>query len=138
VEAERLRREQQADRLNRMGESTFGRQGVGEQEGSEGVTPGTGTNQGTTTGTPGATNYGDGSGLGDGPAMVWAAERLLEHSQHQKFKIAVLLAGLLLLLKSRLTDRASVVTASIGKSTFSDPCINNAVLDCSQGYKIYS
>ncbi|MCF8346272.1 MAG: hypothetical protein K9G38_03600, partial [Bacteroidales bacterium] len=61
LEEERKRREEQADRLKDMGRTTFGRQGVGEQEGgSEGVDPGTGTNQGTTTGSPDANNYGEG------------------------------------------------------------------------------
>jgi hypothetical protein len=63
-EAEALKRAQ-AEKLQKMGETAFGNKGVGEATGSQGITEGTG-NQGTPTGTPGADNYGEGGGLGDG------------------------------------------------------------------------
>jgi len=66
-ERERIERERQAraEQLNNMGRDAFGRQGVGETEGSEGITQGSG-NQGVTSGSPDADRYDTGGGLGDG------------------------------------------------------------------------
>lgn len=66
-EEARIEREQQqrAQQLNNMGRDAFGRQGVGETEGSEGITEGSG-NQGVVNGSPDADQYGTGGGLGDG------------------------------------------------------------------------
>ncbi len=66
-EQERIERERQAQaaRINNMGQNAFGRQGVGQTEGSEGITQGSG-NQGVTNGSPDADRYDTGGGLGDG------------------------------------------------------------------------
>ncbi len=66
-EEERIERERQAqaERLNNMGKNAFGRQGVGETEGSEGINEGSG-NQGVVNGSPDADRYDTGGGLGDG------------------------------------------------------------------------
>jgi hypothetical protein len=66
-EEERIERERQAraEQLNNMGRDAFGRQGVGETEGSEGITQGSG-NQGVTNGSADADRYDTGGGLGDG------------------------------------------------------------------------
>ncbi|MDX2432534.1 MAG: hypothetical protein QNK35_16465 [Bacteroides sp.] len=62
---ERIEREKQAQaaKLNKLGESAFGKKGVGEAEGGQGITEGDG-NQGDPDGTPDATDYGTGGGLG--------------------------------------------------------------------------
>ena len=67
LERQRIERERQARReeLSNMGRNAFGRQGVGETEGSEGITQGSG-NQGVTSGSPDADRYDTGGGLGDG------------------------------------------------------------------------
>ena len=64
-EEARIARERQAraEELNNMGRDAFGNQGVGETEGSEGITQGSG-NQGDPNGSPDAENYGTGGGLG--------------------------------------------------------------------------
>ena len=62
---EEEKKRQQAEKLKKMGETAFGNRGAGTESGSEGVEGGEG-NQGTSTGTPGADNYGEGGGLGDG------------------------------------------------------------------------
>ncbi len=66
-EEARIEREKQqrAQQLNNMGRDAFGRQGVGETEGSEGITEGSG-NQGVANGSPDADRYDTGGGLGDG------------------------------------------------------------------------
>ena len=69
-EEERIEREKQAqaERLNNLGKNAFGKQGVGETDGSEGVTEGPG-NQGDINGSPDADNYDTGGGMGDGPTF---------------------------------------------------------------------
>jgi colicin import membrane protein len=128
IEEERLRREQQADRLNRMGESTFGRQGVGEQQGSEGVTPGTGTNQGAVTGTPGATTYGDGTGLGDSKNYGLGNRTVVGTLPPPIVDDCSVTSRIIVTVEIQVDRSGSVVGTSIKDATFSDPCINNAVL----------
>ena len=67
-EQERIERErqQQAERLNNLGRNAFGNQGVGQTEGSEGVTR-PGGNQGDPNGSPDSDNYSTGGGLGNNP-----------------------------------------------------------------------
>lgn len=128
IEEERLRREQQADRLNRMGEETFGRRGVGDQQGTEGVTPGTGTNQGAVTGTPGATNYGDGSGLGDNQNYGLGSRKALGTLPTPVVDNCSVTSRIEVTVEIQVDRSGAVVGASVKQATFSDPCINNAVL----------
>jgi hypothetical protein len=124
-EEERQRREQQAERLNRMGENTFSRQGVGEQEGSEGVNPGTGTNQGATTGTPGATNYGDGSGLGNYSLRGRNAVGKLPEPNVRECNVD---SRIVVIVEIQVDRTGKVVNAVIAPGgNYSDLCINNAV-----------
>jgi colicin import membrane protein len=63
--AEEARKQQVAQQWSNKGQAAFGKKGVGTGQGSEGITQGTG-NQGNPNGSPGAKNYGDGGGLGNG------------------------------------------------------------------------
>lgn len=128
IEEERVRREQQAERLNRMGETTFGRQGIGEQQGSEGVTPGTGTNQGAVTGTQGATTYGDGSGLGENQNYGLGNRTVVGSLPPPIVDDCSVTSRIIVIVEIQVDRSGSVVGTSIKKATFSDPCINNAVL----------
>lgn len=138
LEEERLRREQQADRLNRMGETTFGRQGVGEQEGSEGVTPGTGTNQGVVTGTPGATNYGEGRGLGDGNAYDLGSRNVSGTLPLPKVQDCNVTSRIIVTVEIQVDPSGNVVNAFVKSATFGDNCINNAVLAAARAAKFTS
>lgn len=124
LEEERLRKEQQADRLNKMGENTFGRQGVGEQEGSEGVKPGSGTNQGTETGTPGANNYGDGSGLGNYSLRGRNAVGKLPEPNVRECNVT---SRIVVKVEIQVDRTGKVVSAVPAGGTYSDNCINKAV-----------
>lgn len=137
-EEERLRREQQADRLNNMGKSTFGRQGVGEQEGSEGVTPGTGTNQGTVTGSPGATNYGDGSGLGDGPSYGLGSRKAVGTIPLPNVDNCNVTSRIVVTVEIQVDRSGNVVSASVQSATFADNCIWKVVVEAARNTKFTS
>lgn len=65
-EQERIEKErqEQAERQDNLGKNVFGNKGVGETDGPQGITEGSG-NQGDPNGSPDANNYGTGGGLGD-------------------------------------------------------------------------
>ncbi len=133
-EAERIRlaeiervKQEKIDRLDNMGKNTFGRQGVGVDDGSEGINPGTGTNQGVTTGTPDATNYGDGSGLGDGISIGLGGRNAVNKISPNVDKCQVT-SRIVVKVEIQVDRYGTVVVASVLESTFSDKCIYDAVI----------
>lgn len=133
-EAERLRKleeervkQEKADRLNNMGQNAFGQQGVGEEDGSEGVTPGSGTNQGVTTGSTGAPNYGEGRGLGDGISFGLGGRNVLNKITPNLDNCQVT-SRIVITVEIKVDQQGIVKFASVKTSTFTDKCINDAVL----------
>ena len=94
IEEERLRREQQADRLNRMGETTYGdRTGLGESK-----------------------NY----GLGNRTVVGALPPPIVDDCS--------VTSRIIVTVEIQVDRSGSVVGTSIKDATYSDPCINNAVL----------
>jgi len=134
LEEERKKRET-ADRLNRLGQNTFGNQGVGESEGSQGVNPGTGTNQGTTTGTPGADNYGEGSGLGDGISYGLGSRKAVGSLPKPNVDNCQVTARIVVEVEIQVDRSGSVTSAAVKRATYQDSCIWNTVLQAARRTK---
>lgn len=125
AELERQRREQ-AERINNAGRNAFGNQGVGETEGGEGVTEGSG-NQGDPNGTPDADRYDTGGGLGDGISFGGLGSRrgnlpkpnLSGCDVTQKIEITV---------DIQVDRDGKVVSALVKGGTYQDKCIWDMVV----------
>lgn len=134
IEEERRKQEEQANRINNLGRNTFGRQGVGEQDGSEGVSPGTGTNQGTTTGSAGATNYGDGSGLGNSGYDL-GNRKVVGTLPKPNVADCNVTSRIVVTVEIQVDRNGNVVGAIVKNSTFADNCIYKTVLDAANKSK---
>jgi len=127
-EQERIEQERQAqaERLNNLGRDAFGNQGVGETEGAEGITQGSG-NQGDPNGSPDADNYGTGGGLGDGITVGGLGSRkgsvpkpnVSDCEVTQKIEIRV---------DIQVDKEGRVVSASVGQATYQDQCLWETVV----------
>lgn len=127
-EEERIERERQAqaERINNAGRDAFGRQGVGESEGGEGITEGDG-NQGDPNGSPDADNYGTGGGLGDGISFGELGSRRgsvpkpnvegCEVTQRIEIRVDI-----------QVDREGRVVSASVGQTTYQDQCLWETVV----------
>jgi len=136
-EQERIERErqQQAERLNNLGRDAFGRQGVGETEGSEGITQGSG-NQGDPNGSPDADDYGTGGGLGNNPYSyglgsrkargTWPLPNMSGCDVTQKIVVTV---------EIQVDQEGNVINAFVQKSTVSDNCIYEMVVEAAKKSK---
>jgi hypothetical protein len=130
-ELERQRQEQ-AERLNNAGRAAFGRQGVGETDGSQGVTEGTG-NQGDPNGSPDADRYDTGGGLGDGISFGGLGSRRAVGSLPkpnmsgcdvtQKIEVRV---------EIQVDREGNVVSAIVTNATYQDNCIWTMVVDAAK------
>ena len=136
-EAEQRKRQEQADRLNNLGESTFGRQGTGEDDGSQGIQPGEGTNQGSTTGSPGATNYGEGSGLGDGISYGLGG-RKVEGVTKPNVDNCEVTSRIIVTVEIQVDRDGKVVSANVSNATFADKCIWDRVIEAARNTKFVS
>ncbi|MCF8224882.1 MAG: energy transducer TonB [Bacteroidales bacterium] len=132
VEKEEREREEQANRLNNLGRNTFGQQGVGEEEGSEGVDPGTGNNQGTDTGTPGAANYGEGSGLGDGPSYGLGSRKAVGTLPLPNVDNCNVTSRIVVTVEIQVDRSGKVVSANVASATFADNCIWKEVVEAAR------
>ncbi len=144
-EAERIRlaeearlKQENADRLSNMGKNTFGQQGVGEEEGSEGINPGSGTNQGVTTGTPDAPNYGDGSGLGNGISFGLGSRKAVGKVPTPNVDNCQVTSRIIVKVEIQVDRQGNVILASVSTSTFSDKCIYDAVVAAARKTKFTS
>ncbi len=131
---EEEKKRQQAEKINKLGENAFGNKGVGNEPGSEGEKEGTG-NQGSPNGTPGADNYGDGGGLGDGNYGL--GDRKVRGQLPKP-----LVEGCL--VTSRIVVRVQIVVDSDGnvvgsprviEATYQDDCIYEAVINAAKQAK---
>ncbi|MDA3821911.1 MAG: hypothetical protein PF450_04765 [Bacteroidales bacterium] len=132
---ERKKQEAQAVIFNKMGQNTFGRQGVGEGEGSQGVKPGDGTNQGVVSGTPGANNYGDGSGLGDGTSFGLGGRKVLGQIPIPNVDNCNVTSRIIVRVEIQVDRSGNVLSASVLKATFADNCIWNVVVQAARETK---
>lgn len=138
IEEERRKQEEQANRINNLGRNTFGNQGVGEQDGSEGVNPGTGTNQGTTTGSAGAPNYSDGRGLGDGLRYGLGNRTAVGQIPLPNVDNCTVTSRMVVEVEIQVDRNGNVVGASVKKADFADNCIWNQVLEAARKTKFTS
>ncbi len=134
IEEEKRKQQEEANRINNLGRNTFGRQGVGEQDGSEGVKPGDGNNQGSTTGSPGATNYGDGSGLGNSYGGL-GSRKVVGQLSIPDVNDCNVTSRIVIRVAIQVSKSGEVTKAEIQKSTFSDLCINRRVLNAAKNTK---
>lgn len=131
-EQERIERErqQQAERLNNMGRNAFGRQGVGETDGSEGITEGSG-NQGVINGSPDADRYDTGGGLGDGISFGGLGSRsgnlpkpnMAGCDITQKIEVRV---------EIQVDRDGSVISAVVTNATYQNKCIWDMVVEAAK------
>ena len=134
-EEERRKQQEQANRINKLGENTFGRQGVGEEEGSQGVSPGEGTNQGTETGTPGAPNYGEGAGLGDGISYGLGSRKAAGDLTKPSLDNCQVTSRIVITVEIQVDRSGNVVAANVSNATFADDCIWNQVIKAARDTK---
>ena len=135
IEEERRKQQEQANRLNNLGRNAMGRQGVGEQDGSEGVNPGSGTNQGATTGSEGAPNYGDGQGLGSGPAYGLGTRKAVGGLPLPNVENCNVTSRMVVTVEIQVDQSGNVVGASVQSATFQDKCIWDNVLEAARRTK---
>ncbi|MEN8226771.1 MAG: hypothetical protein ABFS38_01355 [Bacteroidota bacterium] len=131
-EEARIERERQerAEQLNNMGRDAFGRQGVGETEGSEGITEGSG-NQGVTNGSPDADRYDTGGGLGDGISFGGLGSRsgnlpkpnMSGCDVTQKIEVKV---------EIQVDRDGKVISAIVTNATYQNKCIWDMVVEAAK------
>ena len=136
-EQERIEQERQAqaERLNNLGRDAFGNQGVGETEGSEGITQGNG-NQGDPNGSPDADNYGTGGGLGNNVDSYGLGSRRAMGSLPkpnmsgcdvtQKIEVKV---------EIQVDRNGNVISALVQSATYQDKCIWDMVVEAAKKSK---
>jgi len=133
IEEERIRQEElrkqqeQADRLSNLGRGAFGRQGVGEETGSEGEAGGTG-NQGVTTGTPDADRYGVGGGLGDGISYGLGSRKAVGVIPKPIVDNCQVTSKMVVEVEIQVDRQGSVVGAMVKSGTYQEKCIWEAVV----------
>jgi len=127
-EQERIERErqQQAERLNNLGKNAFGNQGVGETEGSEGITQGSG-NQGDINGSPDADRYETGGGLGDGISFGGLGSRKGSVPKPNLSGCEVT-SKIEIVVDIQVDRDGKVVSAIVQRATYQDNCIWTTVV----------
>jgi len=130
-EQERIERErqQQAERINNLGRNAFGNQGVGQTEGSEGITS-PGGNQGDPNGSPDADNYDTGGGLGNNSYSyglgsrkargAWPLPNMSGCDVTQKITVQV---------EVQVDQNGNVVNAIVTNATYQNQCIWDMVVE---------
>ena len=137
-EEERVEREKkaQAERLNNLGKNAFGKQGVGETEGSQGITEGSG-NQGDPNGSPDSDRYETGGGLGNNPYSyglgsrkargTWPLPNMSGCDVTQKIEVTV---------EIQVDRNGNVLgTPTVLKATYQDKCIWDMVVEAAKKSK---
>jgi hypothetical protein len=132
--AEEERKRQVAEQWTNKGKNAFGNKGVGTTAGSQGVTEGTG-NQGSIDGTPGAPNYGEGGGLGNGVEFGLGG-RGNRGDWPEPMGFTVPSSKLVITVRINVDREGNVIGEPvIINSTFSDDIINRAVLKAASSAK---
>jgi hypothetical protein len=131
AELERQRQEQ-AERLNNAGRAAFGRQGVGENEGGEGVTEGAG-NQGDPNGSPDADRYDTGGGLGDGISFGGlGSRRAVGNLPKPNMSGCDVTQKIEVRVEIQVDREGNVVSAIVTNATYQDNCIWTMVVDAAK------
>jgi outer membrane biosynthesis protein TonB len=132
-EEERIQRERQQRReeLENMGRNAFGRQGVGETDGSQGVTQGAG-NQGDINGTPDADRYGPGGGLGDGISYGLGSRKALGNLPKPNVSGCEVTQRIVVTVEIQVDRQGKVLSAIVGSATYQDNCIWNMVVEAAK------
>jgi colicin import membrane protein len=139
-EQERIERErqQQAERLNNLGRNAFGNQGVGQTEGSEGVTR-PGGNQGDPNGSPDSDNYGTGGGLGDGPTYGGlGSRRALGNLPKPNMSGCDVTQKIVVKVEVQVDRSGNVVSAIVTSATYQNKCIWDMVVEAATKSKFDS
>ena len=128
-EEARIQREQQAkqEKLQNAGRSAFGRQGVGETDGSQGVTEGDG-NQGDINGSPDSDRYGTGGGLGDGISFGLGSGRGKRSIPKPDVSGCEVTSRIEVTVDIQVDKAGNVVSASVKSASYADDCIWNMVV----------
>jgi len=136
--AEEERQRQIAEQWTNKGKSAFGNKGVGTTTGSEGVTEGTG-NQGSLEGTPGADNYGDGGGLGNGEGFGLGGRGLVGTLPKPVVTGCTVTSRIIVKISINVDQAGNVVgEPRILESNFQDDCIYKAILKAASSAKFTS
>ena len=132
-EQERIERErqQQAERLQNAGRNAFGRQGVGETDGSQGVAGGTG-NQGDPNGTPDADRYGTGGGLGDGISYGLGSGRGSKNLPKPNVSGCEVTSRMEIIVDIQVDRDGNVVLATVRSATYQEKCIWDMVVEAAR------
>lgn len=132
-EEERIERERQqrAEQLNNMGRDAFGRQGVGETEGSEGITEGSG-NQGVTNGSPDADRYDTGGGLGDGITVGGMGSRKTRSLPKPNVSGCEVTQRIEVTVEIQVDRNGKVISAIVKNANFQDNCIWDTVTEAAR------
>ncbi len=133
-EQQRIERErqQQAERLNNLGKNAFGRQGVGETDGSQGITEGDG-NQGVTNGSPDADRYGTGGGLGDGISFGGlGSRRALGNLPKPDVSGCEVTQKIEVRVEIQVDKEGKVISAIVTSATYQENCIWTMVVDAAK------
>ncbi len=120
---------EQADKLQKMGQNAFGNKGVGTESGSEGITQGSG-NQGNINGTPDASNYGDGGGLGNGISYGLGTRKSKGDLPRPVVAGCTVTSRIVVKVQIDVDNEGNVVGApKVLEATYQDDCIYEAVLN---------
>jgi len=133
-EQERIERErqQQAERLNNLGRDAFGNQGVGQTEGSEGITR-PGGNQGDPNGSPDADNYGTGGGLGDGISFGGlGSRRALGNLPKPNMSGCDVTQKIVVKVEVQVDQNGNVISAIVTSATYQNKCIWDMVVEAAK------
>jgi len=132
-EEERKERERQAqaERLNNAGQAAFGKQGVGETEGSQGITEGNG-NQGDPNGSPDADRYGTGGGLGDGISFGGLGSRQSRGLPKPDMSGCEITQKIEVKVEIQVDQDGKVISAIVQSATYQDNCIWTMVVEAAK------
>ncbi len=126
--AEEEKKRQQAEKLQKMGESAFGNKGIGTEQGSEGITTGPG-NQGSMGGQAGAENYGPGGGLGNGISYGLGSRKSRGDLPKPLLSACVITSRIVIKVQIDVDPQGNVIgTPMVMEATYQDECLYNAVI----------
>jgi len=133
--AEEERQRVIAQQWNNKGQNAFGKKGVGTEPGSQGITEGTG-NQGNIDGTPGAPNYGDGGGLGNGSGFGLGNRGLRGDLPKPIVAGCTVTSRIIIKIQINVDREGNVVgEPKILESNYQDDCIYKGVLKAASSAK---
>ena len=125
---EEERKRLQAEKLQKLGQDAFGNKGVGTEQGSEGVTQGTG-NQGDVNGTPDSDNYGTGGGLGNGNSYSLGDRKAKGQLPKPIVGACEVTSRITVKIQIDVDNLGNVVgTPKVIDATYQDDCIYEAVI----------